>query len=175
LQLIFGGPIFWGMPELAEVDLLKDDDRLTAWRLFLESYRRVLDTLDDELQSERGLSLAWYDVLVQLFNAPDHRLRMNQLASRILLSKSGLTRLVDRMEAAGLVERASSPTDRRGSFAVLTPRGEGVFRNASPVHLDGIHKHFACHLTAAEARTLAKVFEKIRGPLISAAECAPPD
>ncbi|MGH2774053.1 MAG: MarR family winged helix-turn-helix transcriptional regulator [Actinomycetota bacterium] len=163
------------MSKLAEVKLLPDDERLTAWRLFLESYRRVLDTLDDELQSERGLSLTRYDVLVQLFSAPDHRLRMNQLASRILLSKSGLTRLIDRMEAEGLVERASSPIDRRGSFAVLTPRGEQIFREAAPVHLDGIHKHFACHLTATEARTLANVFEKIRGPLISAADCAPTD
>jgi DNA-binding MarR family transcriptional regulator len=100
---------------------------------------------------------------------------MNQLASRILLSKSGLTRLIDRMEAEGLVERASSPNDRRGSFAVLTPRGEQVFREAAPIHLDGIHKHFASHLTATEAKTLARAFEKIRGPLISAAECAPPD
>jgi len=163
------------MPKLAEAKLLIDDDRLTTWKLFLESYRRVLDTLDDELQSEKGISLAWYDVLVQLFNAPDHRLRMNQLASRILLSKSGLTRLVDRMEAEGLVERASSPTDRRGSFAVLTSRGEQVFRDAAPVHLEGVQKHFGCHLTATEAKTLAKAFEKIRGPLLSAAECAPPD
>jgi len=163
------------MSKLAEVKLQKDDERLTAWKLFLESYRRVLDTLDDELQSVRGLSLTRYDVLVQLFSAPDHRLRMNHLASRILLSKSGLTRLIDRMEAEGLVERASSPNDRRGSFAVLTPRGEQVFREASPIHLDGIHKHFACHLTASEAKTLAKAFEKIRGPLISAAECAPTD
>jgi DNA-binding MarR family transcriptional regulator len=175
LQLIDPRPYARRMSKLAEVNLLKDDDRLTAWRLFLESYRRVLDTLDDELRSERGLSLAWYDVLVQLFKAPDHRLRMNQLASRILLSKSGLTRLVDRMEAAGLVERASSPNDRRGSYAVLTPRGEQVFREAAPVHLDGIHNHFACHLTATEAKTLAKAFEKIRGPLISAAECDPTD
>lgn len=163
------------MSKVAEVKLQKDDERLMAWRLFLESYRRVLDTLDAELQSERGLSLTRYDVLVQLFSAPDHRLRMNQLASRILLSKSGLTRLIDRMEAEGLVERASSPNDRRGSFAVLTPRGEQVFREAAPIHVDGIHKHFASHLSATEARILAKAFEKIRGPLISAAECAPPD
>ncbi|CAN5518132.1 MarR family transcriptional regulator [soil metagenome] len=163
------------MPKLAEAKLLVDDERLMAWKVFLEAYRRVLDTLDDELRAERGLPLTWYDVLVQLFSAPDQRLRMNQLASSVLLSKSGLTRLIDRMEAAGLVERASSPNDRRGSFAVLTPRGEQVFREAAPVHLDGIEKHFACHLTAAEAKTLAKAFEKIRGPLISAAECAPPD
>jgi DNA-binding MarR family transcriptional regulator len=163
------------MPKPAGGNLLKDDDRLRAWILFLESYRRVIVTLDDELQSERGLSLAWYDVLIQLFDAPDHRLRMNELASVVLLSKSGLTRLVDRMEAAGLVERASSPTDRRGSFAVLTPRGEQVFRKAAPVHLDGIQRHFACHLTATEARTLARAFEKVREPLRSAAECAPLD
>lgn len=163
------------MPELAEVQLLRDDQRLTTWKLFLESYRRVLDALDDELKSERGVSLAWYDVLVQLFSAPDHRLRMNQLANRILLSKSGLTRLIDRMEAEGLVERASSPNDRRGSYAVLTPRGEQVFREAAPVHLEGVQRHFASHLTATEAKILAKAFQKIRGPLISAAECAPPD
>ena len=164
------------MPELAELDdLLRDDQRLQTWKLFLESYRRVLDTLDDELKEKQGLSLAWFDVLAQLFNAPERRLRMSQLASSILLSKSGLTRLVDRMEAEGLVERASSPTDRRGSFAVLTPRGEQVFREAAPVHLDGVQRHFGCHLTETEAKTLAKSFEKIRGPWISAAECAPPE
>ena len=159
------------MPKLAESHLLRDDERLTAWKLFLESYRRLLDTLDEELRSERGMPLTWYDVLIQLFGAPDHRLRMNQLAERVLLSKSGLTRLIDRMEQAGLVERASSPKDRRGSYAVLTPRGEQAFREAVPVHLRGIEKHFACHLTATEARTLIRALEKVRGPLISAAEC----
>jgi DNA-binding MarR family transcriptional regulator len=163
------------MPNLAKVNLLEDDDRLRAWTLFLESYRRVIVALDGELQAERGLSLAYYDVLIQLFYAPDRRLRMNQLASVVLLSKSGLTRLVDRMEAAGLVERASSPTDRRGAFAVLTPRGEQVFRKAAPVHLDGIHRHFSCHLTATEAKTLARAFEKIREPLRRAAESTLPD
>jgi DNA-binding MarR family transcriptional regulator len=163
------------MPNLAKANPLEDDDRLRAWTLFLESYRRVIVALDDELQAERDLPLAYYDVLIQLFYAPDRRLRMNQLASVVLLSKSGLTRLVDRMEAAGLVERASSPTDRRGSFAVLTPRGEQVFRKAAPVHLDGIHRHFSCHLTATEAKTLARVLEKVREPLRRAAECALPD
>jgi DNA-binding MarR family transcriptional regulator len=163
------------MPNPAKVNPFEDDDRLRAWTLFLESYRRVIDALDDELQAERGLSLAYYDVLIQLFYAPDRRLRMNQLASVVLLSKSGLTRLVDRMEAAGLVERASSPIDRRGSFAVLTPRGEQVFRDAAPVHLEGIRRHFSCHLTATEAKTLARAFEKVREPLRKAAECALPD
>jgi DNA-binding MarR family transcriptional regulator len=161
------------MPKLAESRLMRDDERLIAWKLFLESYRRVLDTLDYELRTERGMPLTWYDVLVQLFRAPEHRLRMNDLAGRILLSKSGLTRLIDRMVEAGLVERVSSSNDRRGSFAVLTPQGEQAFREAAPVHLDGIEKHFASRLTAAEARTLIRALEKVRGPLIGAADCAP--
>ena len=165
-----------GMPKLAELDLLlRDNQRLQTWTLFLEAYRRVLDTLDDELKEKQGLSLAWFDVLAQLSRAPERRLRMSELASRILLSKSGLTRLVDRMEAAGLVERASSPTDRRGSFAVMTPRGEQAFKEAAPVHLDGVQRHFGCHLTEAEAKTLARALEKIRGPFRTAAECALPD
>ena len=165
-----------GMTKLAELDLLpRDDQRLETWKLFLESYRRVLDTLDDDLKAKQGLPLAWFDVLAQLFSAPERRLRMSQLASSILLSKSGLTRLVDRMEAEGLVERASSPTDRRGSFAVLTPRGEQAFRAAAPVHLDGVQRHFGRHLTEAEAKTLARAFEKIRGPFRIAADCAPTD
>jgi DNA-binding MarR family transcriptional regulator len=73
------------------------------------------------------------------------RLRMNLLAGSVLLSKSGLTRLIDRMEAEGLVERCSCPGDRRGYYAVLTPRGEQVFTDAAPVHLEGIERHFTSH------------------------------
>ncbi|MGH2752177.1 MAG: MarR family winged helix-turn-helix transcriptional regulator [Actinomycetota bacterium] len=160
------------MPKLAKPAPSQDAPRLAAWALFLETYRRVLDTLDEELKTERGLSLAWFDVLVQLSRAPEQRLRMNHLAGRILLSKSGLTRLIDRMAAAGLVERASSPNDRRGCFAVLTPRGAQVFTEAAPVHLDGIARHFTGHLSAAEARTLARVFERIKEPLATACDRA---
>lgn len=144
-----------------DTQLFRDSDQLSAWRLFLHTYRRVLDRLEDELRGQRGLSLTWYDVLIQLYKAPEHRLRMNDLAGSILLSKSGLTRLIDRMEKAGLVERASCPSDRRGWFAVLTPRGEEVFKEAAPVHLDGVARHFANHLSPNEARTLIEAFERV--------------
>ena len=143
----------------------RDSEEMRAWRLFLESYRRVIDVLADELEHERGLSLSRYDVLVQLYGAPEHRLRMNDLANSVLLSKSGLTRLIDRMETEGLVERASCPDDRRGSFAVLTPRGEEVFKDAAPVHLAGIDRHFTSYLSAGDAKTLIEVFGKITGAL----------
>ena len=149
------------MKTAGDAHLFKESDQLSAWRLFLQTYRRVLDRLEDELQGQRGLSLTWYDVLIQLYKAPEHRLRMNDLAGSVLLSKSGLTRLIDRMEKAGLVERASCPSDRRGWFAVLTPRGEEVFKEAAPVHLDGIARHFTDHISPNEARALIDAFERI--------------
>ena len=153
--------------------LFKDTDELSAWRLFLQAYRRVLDELSDELEERQGLPLAWYDVLIHLYRSPEHRLRMNELAGSILLSKSGLTRLIDRMEKAGMVERASCPSDRRGSFAVLTPRGEEVFKEAAPIHLEGIAKHFTDHLTPEEAGALVSAFERILEALMQPAEKVP--
>lgn len=150
--------------------LFKETHQLSAWRLFLQTYRRVLDELSDELEERQGLPLAWYDVLIQLYRSPEHRLRMNELAGSILLSKSGLTRLIDRMEKAGMVERASCPTDRRGSFAVLTPRGEEVFKEAAPIHLEGIARHFTDHLTPEEAGIMVAAFERILEALVRPAE-----
>ena len=149
------------MENAGDPHLFKETDLLSAWRLFLQTYRRVVDELSDELEERQGLPLAWYDVLIQLYRSPEHRLRMNELAGSILLSKSGLTRLIDRMEKVGMVERASCPTDRRGSFAVLTPRGEEVFKEAAPIHLEGIARHFTDHLTPEEAGTMVGAFERI--------------
>jgi len=150
-----------GMETRRDDHLFKQNEHQEAWRQYLESYRRVIDALDDELRAQRGLSLVFYDVLVQLYRAPERRLRMNLLAGSVLLSKSGLTRLIDRMEAEGLVERCSCPGDRRGSYAVLTPRGEQVFTDAAPVHLEGIERHFTSHLSSREAKALVSAFEKI--------------
>ncbi len=104
-------------------------------------------------QHAPGFERAWFQVM--------RRLRMNLLAGSVLLSKSGLTRLIDRMEAEGLVERCSCPGDRRDSYAVLTPRGEQVFTDAAPVHLEGIERHFTSHLSSSEAEALVSAFEKI--------------
>ncbi|MEP7214759.1 MAG: MarR family transcriptional regulator [Anaerolineaceae bacterium] len=134
---------------------------MTAWHTFLVAHARVIERLEAELQRERGLPLSWYDVLVQLQEALGNRLRMTDLAGAVLLSKSGLTRLVDRMHADGLVERRPDPGDRRGTFVQLTPAGLERLRVAAPVHLRGIQQHFGEHLSDADARALASALGKV--------------
>ena len=136
-------------------------ERLSAWRGFLEAHARVTDVLEAELQAERGLPLAWYDVLVQLSESADGALRMQELARRVLLSKSGLTRLVDRMEQAGLVRRGQVESDRRGALAVLTPAGRDRLRDAAPVHLRGVEGSFTGLLTDDETAAMRSAFAKI--------------
>lgn len=132
-----------------------------AWRSFLEAHAAVTDALSRELEEERGLPLPWYDVLVQLQEAPRGELRMAELARSVLLSKSGLTRLIDRMERDGLVERRTCVDDGRGLLAVMLPKGRDVLRKAAPVHLRGIDEHFTSHLTDAEAKAVRAAFNKV--------------
>jgi len=141
--------------------LVKRDPGLGAWRQFLTAHARVVAVLEAELDAQRNLPLAWYDVLVQLEEAPDHRLRMTGLAGAVLLSKSGLTRLIDRMKSAGLVERCPDDADRRGVWVSLTPAGHERLRDAAPIHLRGVREHFTSHLSAADAATLEEVFARI--------------
>ncbi|HVS43886.1 MAG TPA: helix-turn-helix domain-containing protein [Candidatus Dormibacteraeota bacterium] len=138
-----------------------DPERLAAWRLLLEAHAAVVDRLGRELEAECGLPLTWYDVLVQLASAPEGRLRMRDLARAVLLSRSGLTRLVDRMEASGMVCREAHPSDGRGAFAVLTPAGRAALRRAAPVHLRGIDAHFARHLSDADAAALCDALSRV--------------
>ena len=131
------------------------------WREFLEAHAVVVGVLEAELDAERALPLAWYDVLVSLSEAPDRRLRMQDLASRVLFSRSGLTRLLDRMAAAGLVKRERCDDDRRGTFAVLTAAGGRRLRDASGVHLRGVREHFDRHLTDTDVRALHHALRKV--------------
>lgn len=142
-------------------DTAPPSDRLAVWRAFLETHAAVVDVLEHELRTERDLPLTWYDVLVQLSEAQDHQLRMQDLAQAVLLSKSGLTRLVDRMERAGLVIREPCERDRRGTFARLTDAGLERLRACAPVHLRGVAQHFTSHLTDDEVATLAAAFDRI--------------
>ncbi len=119
-----------------------DDPRLGAWRSFIHANARLQRRLDDELQEAHHLSLAEYDALLQLVNAPGRRLRMSVLAERVLLSRSGITRLVDRLEAAGMVTRSACTTDARGAEAALTTAGLERLRAASRTHLDGVQRYF---------------------------------
>lgn len=134
---------------------------MSAWRSFLEAHRRVLDLLEAELRAREELPLAWYDVLVHLSESPTGSLRMQELADRVLLSKSGLTRLVDRMEAAGLVERAPCRADGRGIEAVLTDVGLVRLRDAAPTHVSGVRAHFTDLLRPGEAAVLAQALSRI--------------
>lgn len=143
-----------------------EDDGLTglemsAWRGFLEAHRRVTDVLETELRQHEDLPLAWYDVLVHLSESPTRSLRMQELADAILLSKSGLTRLVDRMQDHGLVERAPCPEDRRGIMAVLTEDGLARLRDAASTHVAGVRTHFADLLRPGEAAILSQALTRI--------------
>ena len=120
------------------------------WRDFLRAHGTIVRRLESELLAEQDLPLAFYDVLVQLAEVPDRRLRMTDLAGRVLLSRSGLSRLINRLERDGLVERAPCPGDARGTYAVLTDAGMTRLRAAAPTHLRGIARHMTGHFAADE-------------------------
>jgi DNA-binding MarR family transcriptional regulator len=130
---------------------------LDAWRAFLSAHARVLRSLEAELLAEQRLSLVSYDVLVQLAEAPDRKLRMAELADRVVLSRSGVTRLVDRLERAGLVARQRVSGDGRGVIAELTAAGLDRLRKASTTHLAGIVRHFAARFDEHELSRLGEL------------------
>jgi DNA-binding MarR family transcriptional regulator len=135
--------------------------QMTAWRTFLEAHARVATRLERDLVAAHGISLAWYDVLVQLGEAPHNRLRMRELAAAVLLSRSGLTRLVDRMDAGGLVTRSPAPDDRRGVYVTLTDAGRARLREAAPTHLDGVRRYFAEPLSTRDMAAIARALDRI--------------
>lgn len=137
------------------------DQQLAAWRLFLRAHARVIRRLEADLMAQHQLPLGSYDVLVQLVEAPGRRLRMSELAERVLLSRSGLTRLVDRMEREGLVRREPCEDDARGLYTVLTDAGYDRLRGASGTHLRGVLEHGTGRLDDAEAHELADLLARI--------------
>jgi DNA-binding MarR family transcriptional regulator len=140
---------------------------LEAWRRYYPSFWRVYAAIEADLDAAKLPSLSWYDVLYQLYMAPERRLRMSELARSALLSRSGLTRLVDRLEKEGVLARKACPTDGRAQHAELTDKGVAVLRKIWPVYRAGIAKYFAAHLSEAEARQVATIF----GRVFDAAEC----
>ena len=135
-------------------------ERLRAWRLYFESALALLDVLDAELEQAAGIPQRWYDVLVHLEESPQG-IPMNELADRILYSKSGFTRVVDRMEEAGLVRRIRPENDRRSILVSLTDNGRGTIDHARRHHRDGLERHFAQHLTDTDIKALTRALEKI--------------
>jgi DNA-binding MarR family transcriptional regulator len=135
-------------------------ERLRAWRLYFESALALADVLDGELERDAGIPLRWYDALVKLEETPDG-LRMNELAERILYSKSGFTRVVDRLEEAGLVQRVRPENDRRSILVVLTDEGRKTMEQARRHHRHAIEQHFSRHLGDTDIRALTCAFEKV--------------
>jgi DNA-binding MarR family transcriptional regulator len=125
--------------------------RLNAWGAFLTAHKALENILSRELESACGLPLTWFDALAQLRMAPARRLTMTQLATALLFSKSGLTRLMDRMVEAGLVQRLARPGDRRSLHMALTDAGETKYRQALPIHLEHVKRHFAAYIEDGEA------------------------
>lgn len=150
---------------------MPDQQSFRAWRLFLEAHARVTTQLEEDLRQSSGLPLTWYDVLVQLSEAPEGRLRMRELARRVLLSKSGLTRLVDRLCAAGYLSREPDPDDGRGTLAVLQPAGRRALRASTGVHLRGVERTFTDVLRPEERDALiaafARILDRLDSPLTS--------
>jgi len=135
-------------------------ERLRAWRLYFESALALIDVLDAALEGDAGIPLRWYDALVHLEETPDG-LRMNELAERILYSKSGFTRVVDRLEEAGLVQRVRPENDRRSILVVLTDQGRTTMEQARRHHRHAIEQHFSQHLSDSDIKALTRALEKL--------------
>ncbi|WP_327089553.1 MarR family transcriptional regulator [Nonomuraea sp. NBC_01738] len=134
---------------------------LAVWRALQRAQVRVTRHLEAELLVAHDLPLASYDVLMQLAEAPERRLRMNDLADRVLLSRSGLTRLIDRLQRDGLVAREACASDARGLFAVLTDEGEVRLAEATPTYLGGVRSQFLDHLDPGDLRQCRAMLAKL--------------
>jgi DNA-binding MarR family transcriptional regulator len=132
----------------------------SAWGALLQVHASVVPALEQKLQRAVGLPLRWYDVLLELAAAPDRRLRMGDLAGRVVLSRTRISRLVDEMVRAGLISREENPVDGRSAYAVLTTQGLARYRQAAPVYLEGIEHEFARGLTDAELRTIGRALQR---------------
>jgi DNA-binding MarR family transcriptional regulator len=136
-------------------------EELGAWRGLLRVHSALVKALDAELLAAHALPLTSYEVLINLQAAPGRRRRMAELADGVLLSRSGMTRLVDRLERDGLLERDACTDDGRGTFAVLTDKGEALLDDARRTHLDGVRERFLQHFDDDELEVLAGFWERV--------------
>lgn len=134
---------------------------LAAWRSLLLAQNAALRAIEAQLAAAGQIPLTWYDVLLELNAAPQRRLRMQDLAGRVVLSRTRVSRLVDELTRAGLVCREPDPADGRGAFAVLTDTGRSRLHAAAPAYLQGIREHFARHLDPDELRVVRTALDKV--------------
>ena len=136
-------------------------EELAAWAGFLRVHAALTRELDAMLSVVHGLPLSSYEVLLHLQSAPGGMMRMSELADSVLLSRSGMTRLVDRLVDNGLIARDHCTDDGRGCYAVLTERGAEVLETARPTHLDGVRERFLRHFSEDELTSLAVFWERV--------------
>lgn len=137
------------------------DHDVAAWRALLLAQNAVLKAIEADLAAAGQIPLTWYDVLLELNAAPQRRLRIQQLADRVVLSRTRVSRLVDELVTTGLVERLPDPADGRASLASITRQGRAALRKAAPVYLAGIERYFTRHLGQKEKQTLTAALGKV--------------
>jgi DNA-binding MarR family transcriptional regulator len=142
---------------------LLDGAALEAWRSYLQSHASILRELDADLIAEQGMTTRDYEVLLYLSQAPERRLAMSALAESTMLTRSGITRLVDGLVSAGLIERIACPSDARVSYAMLTDAGYEKLRRAGCSHVLSIRRLFLEHFTGEEIETLASLLSRLPG------------
>jgi DNA-binding MarR family transcriptional regulator len=138
-----------------------EESRLACWRAFLNAHRRVIGRIERDLQAEGLPPLVWYDVLWALYSAPQRRVRISELADHVVLSRTGMVRLVDRIEAAGLLRREPVPEDRRGAYAVVTDEGVEMLRRMWPLYARGIQELFVAPVGDDDAGVMHLALERV--------------
>jgi DNA-binding MarR family transcriptional regulator len=141
--------------------MAKSEDQLAAWRALLLAHSGAVRAIEADLATAGTIPLSWYDVLLELNSAANRRLRMQDLAARVLLSRTRVSRLVDEIVQAGLVERMPDPDDGRATFAVITPKGRNELRRTAPRYLAGIDTHFTSLFTTAEREQLTGLLQRV--------------
>jgi len=134
----------------------------SLWRQYLTTHTRVLQRIQQQMDAADLPSLEWYDVLYTLKEAPDYRMRLSDLAEEVLLTRSNLTRLVDRLERAELLKREACPSDRRGTYAVLTEAGIAMQERMWKVYAEGIAAYFASAIPAEDVECFAAILMRLR-------------
>jgi DNA-binding MarR family transcriptional regulator len=136
-------------------------DPVAAWRAVLLAQSRAVRAIERDMEAAGAIPLGWYDVLLELNAAPDRQLRMQDLAGRVVLSRTRVSRIVSELEQEALVERQADPDDGRAALATITPAGRAALKRAVPVYLAGIEEHFNRYLSPADRRAVATALQRV--------------
>ncbi|HEY8169033.1 MAG TPA: MarR family winged helix-turn-helix transcriptional regulator [Candidatus Limnocylindrales bacterium] len=158
---VAGAPDGSAAPRGIDDHIARVDPRLVPWVVFLRAHAAVSRALEAELEAEQAMSLADYEALIQLAHADGRRLRMSELADRMILTRSGISRLVDRLEHEHYVQRVACSTDARGAYAMLTDAGYARLQAATPTHLRGVESHFLSAIPSADRAAFVRVLNDI--------------